>query len=145
MIDSDREFMGKVESQLPKGAMVFQLPQVDFPESPVPGVSSSDHFRAYVNSQSLRFAFGDVKGRPWLAWQHDILKGSFDSVIRSLENYGFAALYVNRNGFQDKGEQILNALKSLGYTNVIESQAGDLFCVLLHPSANPILPYAKLN
>ena len=52
---------------------------------------------------------------------------------------------MNRNGFQDKGEGILNAFKQLGYNEVIESKRGDLFCVMIHPSDNPVLPSGPLE
>jgi len=140
MVDSDRQFTKEIEENLPKGAMVFQLPIVDYPESPSFGVSSSEQFRPYLHSKDLRFSFGAVKGRPWLAWQRELGEMSFPDSIHRMESLGFAAVYVNRRGFQDRGESILNSFKELGYSKIIESKAADIFCVLIHSAAHPVLP-----
>ena len=140
VVDSDRQFMQEMEARLPKGAMVFQVPIMEFPESPST-IPAYDHFRPYLHSKDLRFSFGGVKGRPWHEWQKEVGKSqSLGDLIRAVENYGFAAVYVNGAGFQDKGAGIKSAFKQLGYTEMIESKRGDLFCVLIHPSATPILP-----
>ena len=140
MVKSDKMFTEKIESRLQPGAMVFQLPIVDFPESPVPGVSGYDHFRPYLFSKNLRYQFGSIKGRPKADWAHGLSRLSLPEAVEKLERYGFAAVYVNRNGFQDKGAAALKSFKELGRTDIIESPLGDLYCVLLKPSASPELP-----
>lgn len=141
VVESDREFTRQIEARLPKAAMVFQVPTMEFPESPAPGMPSYDHFRPYLHSKDLRFSFGGVKGRSWLQWQQEVAQlGSLPEVISRIESYGFAAVYGNRRGLQDNGDGILKSMRELGYTEVIESKAGDLFCVLIHPAPNPILP-----
>jgi phosphoglycerol transferase len=141
VVESDREFTQQIETRLPKASMVFQLPIMKFPESPAPGMPSYDHFRPFLHSKDLRFSFGGVKGRSWLQWQQDVAQlGSLPEVIHRIESYGFAAVYGNRHGLQDKGDGILKSMRELGYTEVIESKAGDLFCILIHPAAHPILP-----
>ena len=144
VVDSDRALAQQLEARLPKGAMIFQLPVMEFPESPAPGMPSYDHFRLYLHSDHLRFSFGAVKGRPWVQWTQNLGK-TFPEVVHAIESYGFAAIYVNRNGFQDKGAAILQNFRSLGYTEVLDSKAGDLFCVLIHPSPQPILPAGKVD
>lgn len=141
VVESDREFTRQIEARLPKSAMIFQVPIMEFPESPAPGMPSYDHLRPYLHSESLRFSFGGVKGRDWLQWQQEVAKmSSLSDIIAKIQSYGFAALYVNRNGFQDKGEGLHQAMRQLGYTEVIESKAGDLLCYLIHPDDHPILP-----
>ena len=108
---------------------------------PAPGMPSYDHFRPFLHSKDLRFSFGGVKGRSWLQWQQEVAQlGSLQEVISRIESYGFAAVYGNRRGLEDKGDGILKSMRELGYTEVIESKGGDLFCVLIHPAAHPILP-----
>ena len=145
VVDSDREFTQKIEAQLPKGAMIFQVPIMEFPESPAPGMPSYDHFRPYLHSTALRFSFGGIKGRPWLKWQQEVGQHSLPDFIHAIESYGFAAVYVNRHGFPDKGEGLLKAFRDLGYNDVVESKVGDLFCVMIHPNAHPILPAGTVN
>lgn len=140
-VNSDRQFTQEMEKHLPTGAMVFQIPIMEFPESPAPGMPSYDHFRPYLHSRKLRFSFGGIKGRPWLNWQKELnQQQSFSDVLRALESYGFAAVYANRNGFVDRAEGILKEFHKMGYNDVIESPAGDLLCVRIHPSMNPMLP-----
>ena len=52
-------------------------------------------------------------------------------MISQLESAGFAAIYVNRNGFPDKGAGLIKAFKGIGFGDMIESDRGDLFCIFL--------------
>jgi hypothetical protein len=139
-VASDRAFTEKMEAQLPAQAMVFQIPVMDFPESPAPGIGAYDHFRPYLYAQHLRFSFGSDKGRPQDQWQHDLARLPLADVIDRLESYGFGALYINLNGFQNRGADIIKALKDQGRTNMFFSDNGDLLCVLLKPAPQPIMP-----
>lgn len=139
-VASDRHFTERMEQQLPPNAMVFQIPIMEFPESPAPGVGSYDHFRPYLYSHRLRFSFGSDKGRPREKWQQQLAGLSLGEVISRLESFGFSAIYVNRNGFSDKGEGLVKAFKEAGRGDMIESEKGDLLCVFLKPSQYPILP-----
>jgi hypothetical protein len=139
-VDSDRQFALKMQQALPPQAMVFQIPIMDFPESPAAGVGSYDHFRPYLYTTQLRYSFGSDKGRPQDQWQHDIAQMSFDGVVQRLESYGFGALYINRNAFQDHGDSLVKQLKSSGHDQVFTSDRGDLLCVLLKPAAQPVAP-----
>jgi hypothetical protein len=139
-VDSDRRFTAKMEERLSPGAMIFQLPIMMFPESPAPGVGSYDHFRPYLYARNLRFSFGSDKGRPAADWQLGLSRLTFSEVIQELESYGFAALYINRNGFSDHGQKLIQALQTMGLNDVIENDQHDLACVLLKPSPEPVLP-----
>lgn len=149
-VAADREFTAAMEAALPTGAMVFQLPVMNFPESPAAGVPAYDHFRPYLYSSHLRFSFGSIKGREREAWQSDVqrqlLRGaqvnqqsgtltlvadSVQQAVTRLLEKGFLALYINRNGFPDRGQNLVKTLAELGFTNVIESTANDLVCVVL--------------
>ena len=122
-VEADREFTEKMEAALPAGAMVFQLPVMEFPEAPIPGVPPYDHFRPYLYSKQLRFSFGSHKGREREKWQQQLqnllvagaapdqeaqkIRFNTDNVRRAvdeLKKLGFAAIYINRNGFPDRGK-----------------------------------------
>lgn len=153
-VAADREFTEKMEAALPKGAMVFQMPVMDFPESPLPGVPSYDHFRPYIYSKDLRFSFGTQKGRERDRWQAGVQNLFFQGAsldqqagmirvnpanarraVDELKKLGFAAIYVNRNGFPDRGKGLFDALLELGYERPpIYSAAGDLACIVLDAS-----------
>ena len=132
LIDSDREFTRKMEAALPEGAMIFQLPIMEYPESPVPGVPSYDHFRPYLYSTQLRYSFGSMKGRPREAWQQELGKLPLEEAVAEIEKRRFAAIYINRNGFPERAEPIEKALRAMGYGKPpIVSATGDLVCIPL--------------
>lgn len=132
LVESDRRFVREMEAALPEGAMVFQLPVMEYPESPVPGLGSYEHFRPYLYSSKLRYSFGSQKGRDREAWQRELATMPIDKVAAELERRGFAAFYVNRRGFADGGKAIEDSLRELGYTRpLIRSPAGDLDCIPL--------------
>ncbi|HEY5744631.1 MAG TPA: hypothetical protein VIU12_01035, partial [Chryseolinea sp.] len=132
-VASDRSFVSAMEAVLPKNAMVFQIPVMDFPEAPAPGVPPYDHFRPYLYSDHLRFSFGSMKGRPREQWQRDLAKLPLTDAVSQIRNRGFKAIYINRNGFPDKGQGIEETLRSLGHAEVVNSQEGDLVCVIFAP------------
>jgi hypothetical protein len=51
--------------------------------------------------------------------------------VDEMKAKGFAALYVNRNGYPDGAKGLRETLAKLGYTEVIDSPAGDLMAVVL--------------
>ena len=130
-IESDQEIVEKMEAALPPGAMVFQIPIMEFPESPAPGLSPYDHLRPYLFSNRLRYSFGSMKGREDTQWQRDLTNLSLADAVAKLRGMGFRAILINRNGFPDKAKGFLQSLSTLGHSQVIESPAGDLVCVVL--------------
>lgn len=132
-IDSDRQFIARMEASIPDKGMVFQLPIMEFPESPAPGVPPYDHFRPYLYSKDLRFSFGSMKGREDTAWQTELAQYDLSTIVDILREKGFAAIYINRGGFPDKADGLLDALKKLGLHERIDSAAGDLVCLIIPP------------
>ena len=140
-VEADRAFVAAMEERLPPGGMVYQIPIMRFPEEPAPGVPAYDHFRPYLHSKNLRYSFGSIKGRPEADWQQELARMDLRMVLTTLESYGFSALYINRNGFADKAEGILNALREMGRAEVIEHSQKDRVVVVLKPSSHPVKPY----
>ena len=156
-VAADREFTARMESALPDGAMVFQMPVMQFPESPAPGVPSYDHFRPYLYSRNLRYSFGSMKGREREQWQAAVQGKLLENAtldqqaqqirinvnnarlaVDELRRLGFSAIYINRNGFPDRGKGIEEAMLELGYTRPpIRNATGDLACFVLSDVAAP--------
>jgi len=130
-IASDRDFVARMEAALPPDAMVFQLPVMRFPEEPAPGVPAYDHFRPYLFSKSLRFSYGSMKGRQREQWQQELGQMPLDKAVEKLKDLGFAAVYINRNAFPERGRQLVDQLEAGRTKPRIESEAGDLVCVPL--------------
>ncbi len=143
VVDSDRAFAANLERRLPNGAMIFQIPIMEFPESPAPGVSSYEHFRPYLFTEHLRYSFGTVKGRPRDQWQFALAKLPIPEIVNRLEAYGFSAVYIDRRGFADRGAALLDGLKAAGRAEVLQDTVGELMCVFLKPSPKPVLPFSS--
>jgi hypothetical protein len=143
-VDSDRRFVAAVEARLGREAALFQLPVLGFPEVAPPWkLSDYEHFRPYLNSEGLRFSYGVPKMRPRGRWQSDTERLPVPEMVRRLESYGFAALYLNRRGFEDGGEGLLAALEAAGYTERLQSPLGAQVVVPLRPAATPKKPLAR--
>ena len=134
-VSSDQKFVADMESVLPPGAMVFQFPVMDFPEAPLREVSAYDHLRPYLYSHHLRFSFGSVKGRPREEWQKNLLALTLPEAVAELKKRGFSALSVNRNAYPDGAHELEQNLRALGYSEMIQSAEGDLFCVIVVSSS----------
>jgi phosphoglycerol transferase len=100
---SDRSFVAAMEAALPEGAAVFQLPVLDFPEVPAPGLMLDyDPLRAYLaDNGSLRWSYGAVKGRPGADWQAR-LRDEVGPVgaLPALLGMGFQGLWVDTYGYR---------------------------------------------
>jgi hypothetical protein len=140
-VSSDRAFTAAMEKALPPSAMVFQLPVMDFPESwPIQKMKDYEHFRPYLYSSRLHYSYGSDKGRVRDNWQLPTSRLPVPEMVATLERTGFSAIYINRKGYADGGAALVSGLQQAGRTVAIESHAGDLVCVLLHPAPRPLLP-----
>lgn len=92
-----------------------------------------------------------MKGRPREEWQKAVqaklIEGAVpdqqaqkirfnianvNKAVDEIQKRGFAALYVNRNGFPDRGKGLFEALAELGFdAPPINSLLGDLSCLPL--------------
>lgn len=149
LVDSDRAFVDRLEQALPERAMIFQLPVMD--GTPVPGVATHDHYRPYLYSTRLHWSHGALPGSKTLQWQQSVQKqlvegaavdqqaqqvrfdiGNVRRAVDEMTRRGFVAIYLNRNGFPDRGKGLIDALLEMGFTTPpIYSATGDLTCILL--------------
>lgn len=143
-VEADRDFTQKMETALPPGAMVFELPVMIFPEAtPKHQLLAYELMRPYLFSKTLRFSYGDDKGRPRGNWQWELEKLPPQQIATTLEKYGFAAIYLNRRGFPDRGEALLKGLAAAGKTNLFEDALQEQVCVMLSPSSKPERPASE--
>jgi hypothetical protein len=114
---SDKEFVNRIEASVPRGAMIFQLPYVPFPEYPrIHKMIDYDHFRGYVHSKNLRWSYGTVKNREGDRAQERVAALPTDQLVQTLAFAGFSGIYVDRNGYDDGG-----AAKELELSNLLET------------------------
>lgn len=108
---STAAYDGMIERTLPRGASVFELPVVAFPETqPVsPAVGSYDNALPYVQSTGLNWSFGAVRGRP-SDWQAALAGAAPADVVHAAEVTGFQGLSVDRLAYPAAGQVVLGQL-----------------------------------
>ena len=143
-VAADRTFGQLLEKNLPAGAMVFQLPVLDFPEATTPHqLEDYAYFRPYLATRSLCFSYGALRRRSRSHWQRELADLRTEEVVHRLERYGFAAVYFHRAAFPDHGEGLLRDLAAIGRTDRIDTADREQVAILLRPAGSPEKPLAR--
>jgi phosphoglycerol transferase len=104
---NDAEFVSRIESTLPRRAMIFQLPVILFPENPkVNRMNDYDLGKAYLHSTHLRWSYGTIKGREGEVWQKMTASKPASEMVEMLSLAGFGGLYLDRFGYADNGAKL---------------------------------------
>lgn len=122
--ENDADFVHRVEKLLSPGAMVFQLPYRPFPEGYVVvrgKLYSYEHLRGYLHSCALRWSYGAMKGRAVDRWQAEIAAKPIEELVRVLRETGFEALYVDRDGYEDRAVHLEEELSRKLATKPVRS------------------------
>jgi phosphoglycerol transferase len=139
---SDGVFVAEIEARLPRGASLFQLPYVPFPEG-YPQTRPGDQvatyatkyqlLRGYLHSSTLRWSYGAMKGRAG-DWAAQLAGQPLAMVLASAVAAGFDGLWVDPAGFEPaKGARVLSAARSLLRVEPLESPDRDLWFMDLRP------------
>jgi phosphoglycerol transferase len=110
---TDAAFVHSLETQLPAGAQIFQLPYLLFPESGgLRGTKLADYdpLRPYLHSRALRWSYPTMFGRSTDAWTHAVADQPVPDLVRTLSDVGFDGILVDRDGYADDGAAIVAAL-----------------------------------
>ncbi|NEX60888.1 hypothetical protein [Noviherbaspirillum galbum] len=107
---AERQAVATLEHALPPGTALLQLPFFGYPINyHQHEMDSYDHVRPYLWSTSLKWSWPSFS-LPHRAWQDTMgeLKGKefVDAAILS----GFGAIWIDRKGYADGGEQLLKSL-----------------------------------
>jgi phosphoglycerol transferase len=131
---SDRAFVGAMESALPRGAMVFQLPVLPFPEGGnVNDMVDYDPLKGYISGRGrLRWSYGGMRGRE-SDWQRQWALEPPRRMIEGLAAAGFSGLYVDRAGYRDEGGSLDASLRPIVGPPAAESGNGRLRWYDLRP------------
>jgi phosphoglycerol transferase len=126
---SDETFVKGIEKRLGRDAMVFQLPYNKFPESPGSvDMAYYDEARGYLHSDTLRWSWGGVKGRPQQDWQKPFLdeRTPVPDMVDTIAAVGFTGIYIDRFGYEDRGAAIEAAIQQLAPQQPLVSPNGRL-------------------
>ena len=119
--EHDRNIVAQVSASFGYDAMIFQLPIIPFPENPpVVRMSDYEHLKGYLHSPAIRWSYGGVKGRNG-DWQKS-LSDDPELLVSKLNQLHFQAIWINRNGYEDRGALLLSQLKSLGLRVAIKDK-----------------------
>lgn len=113
--NSDRDFIRSIESSLPTGSAIYQLPYWQFPEPNPPyyRLPAYDLSLGFVHSSSLRWSFGGMKGRRGDLFYRSLSKEPFSRQLEVIQRLGMAGIYVDRRGFEDGGKAAIDAFTAL--------------------------------
>jgi phosphoglycerol transferase len=107
---SDAAFVGAIQSRLPHGAAVFELPYEPFPEPQIsfapPAVAAPyDGVRPYLHSHGLKWSFGDIKGLHG-DWQFALASSPARLVPGAAVAVGFQGLVFDRDSYELGGQPV---------------------------------------
>lgn len=133
---SDGAFVTEIQDRLPRGAAVFQLPYVPFPEGypdtpccgAVPTYATKyEPLRGYLHSTTLRWSYGAVKGRA-ADWPAQLAGRPLSLLLPSIAAAGFDGLWFDPAGFTAaKATAVEAALRSLLRQDPLLSPDRDLW------------------
>jgi phosphoglycerol transferase len=109
----DRAFVARVEATMPAGAMVFQLPYIDFPvDGGRERMQVYDQARPFLHSRSLRWSWGALIGENG-DWGRAAARLAPEALLRRLALAGFSGIWLDRFGYADSGAAIEGAITTL--------------------------------
>jgi len=148
-VEKDKKIASRLEEVLEADSMIFMLPVVDFPEpSQIIQLKTGDlelylygSMGPFLYSNKLRYSYGSQKGRQGADWQHEVQKLPVGKMAATLESYGFSGILLNREVYDDRGEQLLAQLSEAGWPMEFDQEINDEWAFIrLTPDKNPVLP-----
>lgn len=94
-----KNYVEEIENTLPKGAAIFIMPSLYFPENPLDNYNFTNY---YLFSKELKFSYPFIKSRSAYNWQKKILNLDFDDFINELKSKNFNAVLIDRALFLRK-------------------------------------------
>lgn len=131
--EQDERFVHSVEAVVPANSMIFQLPVLQFPETPgLNKMTAYDLVRGYLHSEKLRWSYPAMKREAADVWQQTVAGMSTPEMLRALVCAGFSGLYVDRFGYVDNGNEIELTMSQLLGESPIVANSRLLFFNLEH-------------
>ncbi|MCH7770656.1 MAG: hypothetical protein IIA49_06520, partial [Bacteroidetes bacterium] len=117
-------FVGRIEKQLAKNSNIYLLPYVSYPHTPVVNkMNSHEHIVPYIYSTNLNWSWPVLSGKG-IVLNNNLSKLSSGELIYSLRILGFNGLWVDRYGYHDGGEKLINEIAFFTGENFIQSETG---------------------
>ena len=111
----DEEYFQRLESSVPAGSMIFQLPYIGA-FSQTEGrhlMYHYDHYRGFLHTRTLSWSYGAMHGRT-TDRQHEFLaKQPAGTMCALLAALNFEGIYIDRLGYADGGKALEAELKAI--------------------------------
>lgn len=112
--ESDRNFVAEIEKSQPKGGAIYQLPYMPFPEvAPLHHLHTYDLSVGFLHSKELRWSYAGMKGRDGDLFYRALARESVEKQLEVISRMGFSGIYIDRRGFEDNADSLINRLSSL--------------------------------
>ncbi|ODT77843.1 hypothetical protein ABS71_02335 [bacterium SCN 62-11] len=134
-VQSDRQFVAALESQLPERARLWQFPYIAYPETPP--LYHEGYYglgRLYSVSQKIHWSWGALRGSSQERYQSAFTRLPLVQQIQILKASGFSGVTVERRAFPDNGTDFEGQLQKLGLKPQLNSPDG---CLVYYPLDNP--------
>ncbi len=105
---SDEDFGRRMEAALPPGSMVYEMPNVRFPEAGKLIHAAADYelIRPYFHTRTLRFSTGAMINRAVSDWLARTADKPLAATLEALALAGFRGVYLDRAGYADSGAAV---------------------------------------
>jgi phosphoglycerol transferase len=111
---SDAAYIKKIEAVAGPTAAVYELPYMQFPESPGVGtLNAYDLGKPYLHSKNMRWSFGTMAGRMGDNFYQKLSQQPLPIQLEIVRYLGFTGLYIDRRGYADGGAAIEGELHAL--------------------------------
>jgi phosphoglycerol transferase len=110
IVNKDRDFFLSFNSFLGTNRQILQLPITSFPGPPVNNFHEYEHFRGPLHTSGNRWSYGAIAGRPAFTWQNDLMSLPTTEMLARSRAAGFDVILLERRGYSDNGEKIINDL-----------------------------------
>jgi hypothetical protein len=111
---SDAALVHGIETSVPGGTAIFELPYMSFPEPFwVNGMPDYEPLRPYLHAHGLRWSYPAMRGRAGDAWTRDVSAREPGRLLEALADAGFGGVLVDRSGYVDRGAAVEAAFRTI--------------------------------
>lgn len=120
---ADQTYFGALEKRIPTSAIVLQLPYISFPEdASANGTLSSDELIPFLQTNTVRWTAGGIKGRPAGDWTSQLDQFDVPRMVALAAAADVHGILVDTRAYADKGATLVRGLeKDLGQRPVTSS------------------------
>lgn len=132
---ADRDFVKSIESSLPIGSAIYQLPYMPFPEAaPRHNLHTYELAAGFLHSESLRWNYAGMKGRDGDNFYRALSQEPIDVQVDVVRRLGFDGIYIDRRGYEDNADSLIGELTKVLHTSplIVHADGQSVFFKLEH-------------